>query len=264
MGASCHKLLFSASKHEQRLGSARHGASPGRTGARTRNKVSFFFRTGTIVCVLRNFFFYVRDMLEESVRDLGCTMRELQDRLHGVDREDNEWKTRYETQTEVNAQLQRQTSLVHERLEDLRGKPMDRLASIRSYDDMPTEALRQRLKLLTDDKSQLRSQLMDYRIRIEQEGKAFHRTNDERRAYLSEIAKLSSTVEAQRRQYSMPPQRAAESQPRAKQWSRKSEGDAKRGKAKESEGGGGHVKGGGGPKAQHGSRLPTLKHHVKH
>ncbi|XP_061902172.1 coiled-coil domain-containing protein 169-like isoform X2 [Entelurus aequoreus] len=206
----------------------------------------------------------IKDMLEESVRDLGCTMRELQDRLHGVDREDNEWKTRYETQTEVNAQLQRQTSLVHERLEDLRGKPMDRLASIRSYDDMPTEALRQRLKLLTDDKSQLRSQLMDYRIRIEQEGKAFHRTNDERRAYLSEIAKLSSTVEAQRRQYSMPPQRAAESQPRAKQWSRKSEGDAKRGKAKESEGGGGHVKGGGGPKAQHGSRLPTLKHHVKH
>ncbi|XP_054611810.1 coiled-coil domain containing 169 isoform X2 [Dunckerocampus dactyliophorus] len=212
----------------------------------------------------------IKDMLEESVRDLGCTMRELQDRLHGVDGEDNEWKTRYETQTELNVQLQRQISLIHERLEDLRGKPMDRLASIRSYDDMPLESLRQRLKLLTDEKSQLHSQLMDSRIRIEQEGKSFHKTNDERRAYLSEIAKLSSTVDAQIRQYSMPPQRGTESKKRAKQPSRKSEADGKKGKVKENDGGE-CVKGEGGmversqqKKSHHGSRLPTLKQHVKH
>lgn len=36
----------------------------------------------------------------------------------------NEWKTRYETQTELNGQLERQMSLIHERLEDLRGNPM--------------------------------------------------------------------------------------------------------------------------------------------
>nr|XP_057942421.1 coiled-coil domain containing 169 isoform X2 [Doryrhamphus excisus] len=204
-------------------------------------------------------------MLEESVRDLSCTMRELQDRLHGVDGEDNEWKTRYETQTELNLQLQRQISIIHERLEDLRGKPMDRLASIRSYDDMPLESLRQRLKLLTDEKSQLHSQLIDSRIRIEQEGKSFHKTNDERRAYLSEIAKLSSTVDAQRRQYSMPPQRGTESKLRAKQPSRKSEADGKKGKAKENEGGEcGMLEKSQQKKAHHGSRLPTLKQHVKH
>ncbi|XP_037126192.1 coiled-coil domain containing 169 isoform X4 [Syngnathus acus] len=174
----------------------------------------------------------MKGMLEESVRDLRCTTRELQDRLHGVDGEDNEWKTRYETQTELNAQLQRQLALVHERLQDLRGNPVGemtlssnedgyRLASIRSYDDMPPESLRHRLKLLTDEKSGLQSQLADCRVSIELESKvsgtelmhsiqllstisarffwgggnqAFHKTNDERRAYLSEIAKVSDLL----------------------------------------------------------------------
>lgn len=36
----------------------------------------------------------------------------------------NEWKTRYETQVELNGQLERQMSLVHERLEGLRGNPV--------------------------------------------------------------------------------------------------------------------------------------------
>lgn len=36
----------------------------------------------------------------------------------------NEWKTRFETQVELNGQLERQISLIHERLEDLRGNPM--------------------------------------------------------------------------------------------------------------------------------------------
>ncbi|XP_049599257.1 coiled-coil domain-containing protein 169 isoform X2 [Syngnathus scovelli] len=202
----------------------------------------------------------MKGMLEESVRDLRCTTRELQDRLHGVDGEDNEWKTRYETQTELNAQLQKQLALVHERLQDLRGNPVDRLASIRSYDDMPPESLRHRLKLLTEEKSGLQRQLADCRVSIELESKAFHKTNDERRAYLSEIAKLSSTVDDQRRQYSKQPQRAPESKLRAKQPSRKSETDAKKGKAVECDGGGarGEVR-----KSLLGNRLPTLKHHVK-
>uniref|UniRef100_A0A672GU82 Uncharacterized protein n=1 Tax=Salarias fasciatus TaxID=181472 RepID=A0A672GU82_SALFA len=83
-------------------------------------------------------------------------MSELQDRLHSVDGEgdqqllelpelgmivkfcvhlhvfflflfcdilENEWKTRYETQIELNGQLERQISLIHERLEDIRGNP---------------------------------------------------------------------------------------------------------------------------------------------
>ncbi|KAM6912074.1 coiled-coil domain-containing protein 169 [Lycodopsis pacificus] len=219
----------------------------------------------------------MKEMLEESVSDLRSTMCELQERLHSVDGEGNEWKTRYETQIELNGQLDRQMSLIHERLEDLRGNPMDRLASIRSYDDMSVETLRQRLKLLTEEKSELQSQLMDCHGRVEQEGKAFHKTNDERRAYLSEIATLSSTLEAQRRQYSTQPQRAPESKQRrsvrqnkGRQTSRKPEADSKKGKEREEDGGGDCVKegGGGGATAERGeeynskreSGLPTLKY----
>uniref|UniRef100_A0A672YST6 Coiled-coil domain containing 169 n=1 Tax=Sphaeramia orbicularis TaxID=375764 RepID=A0A672YST6_9TELE len=66
----------------------------------------------------------IREMLEESVSDLRNTMCELQQRLHSVDGEENEWKTRYETQVELNGQLERQISLIHERLEDLQGNPI--------------------------------------------------------------------------------------------------------------------------------------------
>ncbi|XP_035481511.2 coiled-coil domain containing 169 isoform X2 [Scophthalmus maximus] len=220
----------------------------------------------------------MREMLEESVSDLRSTMCELQERLHSVDGEGNEWKTRYETQTELNGQLERQISLIHERLEDLRGNPMDRLAAIRSYDDMPIETLRQRVKLLSEEKCDLQGQLTDCHLTTEQEGKAFHKTNDERRAYLSEIAKLSSTIEAQRRQYSTQPQRAPDSKlRRGKQSRRNAEAYSKKGKEREEDGGGGgaHVKGGGGcgastaqrreeEKSLRGSRLPTLKHYLKH
>ncbi|XP_056450882.1 coiled-coil domain containing 169 [Gadus chalcogrammus] len=176
----------------------------------------------------------MKDMLEESVSDLRGTMRELQERLHSVDGEGNEWKTRYETQIELNGQLQRQISMVHDKLEDLRGNPMDRLASVRSYEDMPSDALQQRLKLLTNEKAELQSHLMDCRVGIEEEGKAFHRTNDERRAYLSEIAKLSSTLEANRRvQYPNQPRGAPESQQkksiREKQASRRADTESKGG-----------------------------------
>ncbi|XP_040038827.2 LOW QUALITY PROTEIN: coiled-coil domain-containing protein 169 [Gasterosteus aculeatus] len=213
-----------------------------------------------------------KDALEESVTDLRSTMVELQERLHSVDGEGNEWKTRYETQIELNGQLERQMSIIRERLEELRGNPVDRLASIRTYDDMPVETLRHRLKLLTEEKSDLQSQLMDCRGRIEQEGKAFHKTNDERRAYLSEIAKLSS--EAQRRQYSVQPQGTVESKPRrGRRTSRKAKADSKRGK-REEDGGGVFAKGGGGGGATaeqreqynsyRESRLPTLKYDLKH
>ncbi|KAJ7997469.1 hypothetical protein DPEC_G00229340 [Dallia pectoralis] len=159
----------------------------------------------------------IKDMLEESVCDLRSTMQELEERLHCVDGEGNEWKTRYETQVDLNGQLERQITLVHERLDNLQGNPMDRLASIRSYDDMPLDSLRQRLQVLTNEKAALQEEMINCRLRIEQEGKAFHKSNDERRAYLSEIAKLSSTLDSTRRQYQFQPR--SERAPESRQYS---------------------------------------------
>ncbi|XP_041706274.2 coiled-coil domain containing 169 [Coregonus clupeaformis] len=222
----------------------------------------------------------MKEMLQESVCDLRSTMTELEERLNSVNLEGNEWKTRYDTQVELNGQLERQITLVHERLEDLQRNPMDRLASIRSYDEIPVDALRQRLKVLTNEKAALQGQLLDCGLRIEQEGKAFHKANSERRAYLSEIAKLSSNLDVTRRKYQVQPQRAPESQQYPVQPHRAPESHMRKGKqtskqsGREEGRGGGRGGGGGGTtteegrggggrgvrKAELGSRLPRLKH----
>uniref|UniRef100_A0A3P8W0M4 Coiled-coil domain containing 169 n=1 Tax=Cynoglossus semilaevis TaxID=244447 RepID=A0A3P8W0M4_CYNSE len=170
-------------------------------------------------------------MLDESVSDLRSTMCELQDRLHSVDGEGSEWKTRYETQVELNGQLDRQISLINERLGDLRGNPIDRLASIRSYDDMPPgAAFKVSDKTTRQEKKNMIPDFVSFKYQ------AFHKTNDERRAYLSEIAKVS---------VHFCPQRG------------------------EAAGRGVHVKGGATEKRNEekspkGSRLPSLKHYNEH
>ncbi|XP_066507804.1 coiled-coil domain containing 169 isoform X2 [Hoplias malabaricus] len=147
----------------------------------------------------------VKEMMEDAVSDLRRTLVYLEQRLHSVEGEGNEWRTRYETQQEMNGQLERQIGVMQERLESLRGNPMDRLAAIRSYDEMTVDALRQRLKLLSTEKSSFQNQMLECRLRIEQEGKAYQKAYDERRAYLSEIAKVSSAFDLTRKQYQTQP-----------------------------------------------------------
>ncbi|XP_062870472.1 coiled-coil domain containing 169 [Trichomycterus rosablanca] len=146
----------------------------------------------------------IRDMLKDSVSDLRNTLADLQERLNNVDGEGNEWRTRYETQLELNVQLKKQIGFVQERLEGLQGNPMDRLASIRSFDEMSVETLRDRLKLLSTEKRSLESQLLECRLRTDQEGKAYQKAYDERRSYLSEIAKVSSGLDYSRKQHLAP------------------------------------------------------------
>nr|XP_055064068.1 coiled-coil domain containing 169 isoform X1 [Misgurnus anguillicaudatus] len=152
----------------------------------------------------------VNEMLQGSVCDLKSTLADLEERLRNVDGEENEWRTRYETQLELNGQLETQISVVGERLEILRRDPSDRLASIRSYDEMPVDGLRQRLKLLTTEKNSLQNQLMDLQMRIVREGKAYQKVYEERRAYLAEIAQLSSALDHSRRQQMVQAQRTAQ------------------------------------------------------
>ncbi|XP_054907521.1 coiled-coil domain containing 169 isoform X1 [Poeciliopsis prolifica] len=247
----------------------------------------------------------LKEMLVGSVCDLRCTVAELQERLRSVDGEgflssmlhrhghqiaihykedktpkiiskkSNEWKTRFETQVELNGQLERQISHIQQRLEIIKGNPVDRLAFIRLYEDMGLEMLKEHLTILTEKKTDLHNQLKNCHLQMEQEEKAFHKTNDERRAYLTEIAMLSSVREPQRRQYANQRQRAPESkQIRGKDIHRKAQAGSNKGTEEGlterlNEGGGG----GGGDsttergmkkKSQRESRLPTLKHQGKH
>ncbi|XP_061105454.1 coiled-coil domain containing 169 [Conger conger] len=114
----------------------------------------------------------LKDLLEVSVSELRATVAELEKRLHSVENAENEWRTRLETQQELNGQLEQQICLVREKLEDLRGNPDDRLSSIRGYDAMPVDALKRILEQLTRDKASLQNQLTDCSLRIAQEAKA--------------------------------------------------------------------------------------------
>ncbi|XP_066438833.1 coiled-coil domain-containing protein 169 isoform X2 [Eleutherodactylus coqui] len=130
----------------------------------------------------------MKEVLQASIFEMKNTLADLERKLNSVEDEGNEWKTRYETQVELNRQLERQIHALQEKSEYVRGNPTDRLSSIRSYDQMPVGALNQYLKHLEEEKNSMENQLKDFELRIEQESKAYYKVNDERRMYFTEIA----------------------------------------------------------------------------
>ncbi|XP_075276548.1 coiled-coil domain-containing protein 169 [Opisthocomus hoazin] len=141
-----------------------------------------------------------KQMLEISIFELKNTVTELEKRLNSVEDEGNEWKTRYETQVELNKQLERQIHILQEKVELIRGNPADKLSIVRTFDQMPVGSLKDVLKQLEEEKKSLLNQLKDYELRLEQEAKAYHKANDERRMYLSEILQTSATLKIIERQ----------------------------------------------------------------
>ncbi|XP_038674825.1 coiled-coil domain containing 169 isoform X1 [Scyliorhinus canicula] len=145
----------------------------------------------------------MRDMLDQSASDLQNMVAQLEKRLDSIEDEGNEWKTRYETQQELNTQLERQIRILEEKVEYIRGNPADRLSSVRSYEEMPVGVLKQLIKQLEKEKKSFENQLKNYEWRIEQEAKAYHKANDERRTYLMEIAQATLLIETMKKQKAM-------------------------------------------------------------
>ncbi|XP_025026776.1 coiled-coil domain-containing protein 169 isoform X2 [Python bivittatus] len=113
----------------------------------------------------------MKEMLELSIFEMNNTVAELEKTLNRIDDEDNEWKTRYETQIELNKQLERQIGFLQGKVEHLDGNPTDKLASVRSFDQMHMDSLHQFLKKLEEEKKSLQNQLKEYELRLEQEAK---------------------------------------------------------------------------------------------
>ncbi|KAM6139993.1 coiled-coil domain-containing protein 169-like [Pterocles gutturalis] len=139
-------------------------------------------------------------MLQNSIFELRNTVTELEKRLSSVEDEGNEWKTRYETQVELNKQLERQINILHEKMELIHGNPSDKLSIVRTFDQMPVSSLKEVLKQLEEEKKSFQNQLKDYELRLEQEAKAYHKANDERHMYLSEILQTSAKLKTVERQ----------------------------------------------------------------
>ncbi|XP_038055690.1 coiled-coil domain-containing protein 169-like [Patiria miniata] len=135
-------------------------------------------------------------MLENSVGDLKSTVTEMERRYELASEEDNEWKTRCETQEELNQLLSKQIQYLQDRLDQSRDSAKDGFESdLRSYDELSEGSLRKLLKQIEREKQSLESQLRDYEWRLDQESKAFHKANDERRNLHTELLQAKLKLE---------------------------------------------------------------------
>uniref|UniRef100_A0A8C3W9H8 Coiled-coil domain containing 169 n=1 Tax=Catagonus wagneri TaxID=51154 RepID=A0A8C3W9H8_9CETA len=142
---------------------------------------------------------HLKDIVQLSVLEIEHTISELEAKL-STDDEGGEWKTHYETQLELNDQLEKQIVSLKEKLEKICGNLSDRLSSIQVCEQMPMESLNALLKQLEKEKRSLESQVKDYALRLEQESKAYSKTNSEQRTYLAEMSQVSGSNQVSKRQ----------------------------------------------------------------
>ncbi|XP_054302395.1 coiled-coil domain-containing protein 169 isoform X2 [Pongo pygmaeus] len=140
-----------------------------------------------------------KDAVQLSIFELRHKITELEAKLN-TDNEGSEWKTRYETQLELNDQLEKQIVYLKEKMEKIRGNSSDRLSSIRVYERMPVESLNTLLKQLEKEKRTLESQVKYYALKLEQESKAYQKINNERCTYLAEMSQGSGLHQVSKRQ----------------------------------------------------------------
>ncbi len=105
---------------------------------------------------------YIR-ALEANYKEMLESAKELEHCLNFIDRESNEWKTRYENQIEINRGILAQSKLVEKTLEELK----NRFKNQKSLLSVPKEGVEK----LNEEKKRVGDELADYKWRLEQEDK---------------------------------------------------------------------------------------------
>ncbi|XP_052793840.1 coiled-coil domain-containing protein 169-like isoform X31 [Mya arenaria] len=151
----------------------------------------------------------MKEMLDQSAKELRITVEELEKRyeaienegmykyLEMVEEERNEWKTRFETQEEMNQQLERQIIMLQDKIEEAKRNLKDAGKTprdMKSFDDL-SDANPQMVKTMEREKQQLYNQLRDLEWRLDQESKAYHKANDERKQYVLEINATKGNID---------------------------------------------------------------------
>ncbi|XP_052793837.1 coiled-coil domain-containing protein 169-like isoform X28 [Mya arenaria] len=162
----------------------------------------------------------MKEMLDQSAKELRITVEELEKRyeaienegmykyLEMVEEERNEWKTRFETQEEMNQQLERQIIMLQDKIEEAKRNLKDAESKkkiarkkagktprdMKSFDDL-SDANPQMVKTMEREKQQLYNQLRDLEWRLDQESKAYHKANDERKQYVLEINATKGNID---------------------------------------------------------------------
>ncbi|XP_060566101.1 uncharacterized protein LOC132725103 isoform X4 [Ruditapes philippinarum] len=209
----------------------------------------------------------MKEMLDQSARELRITVEELEKRYEAIESEDpdltargNEWKTRFETQEEMNQQLERQIIMLQDKIEEAKrnlkdadlvqlyqskkieaknyvagransppdtrtGTPKSKSTGItinisvspqagktprdmKSFDDLSdyihhlkrildieAKANPAMVKNMEKEKNLLYNQLRDLEWRLDQESKAYHKANDERKQYVVEINSTKGNID---------------------------------------------------------------------
>jgi len=136
-------------------------------------------------------------MLEQSSVELENTIANLEEKNNSVEDEDNEWKTRFETQQEMNNQLEKQIVLLRDKLGQLKipsrdGKPSNHL---KTYNGLSDPEIRKLMRQLERDKVELQGQLRDLEWRLDNESKAYYKINEERKKYLTELDETAAFID---------------------------------------------------------------------
>ncbi|XP_060566140.1 coiled-coil domain-containing protein 169-like isoform X41 [Ruditapes philippinarum] len=160
----------------------------------------------------------MKEMLDQSARELRITVEELEKRYEAIESEDpdltargNEWKTRFETQEEMNQQLERQIIMLQDKIEEAKRNLKDAGKTprdMKSFDDLSdyihhlkrildieAKANPAMVKNMEKEKNLLYNQLRDLEWRLDQESKAYHKANDERKQYVVEINSTKGNID---------------------------------------------------------------------
>ncbi|XP_036364188.1 coiled-coil domain-containing protein 169-like isoform X2 [Octopus sinensis] len=139
----------------------------------------------------------MKDMLDNSLQELITTVKELEQRSETIQDEGNEWRTRFETQEEINKQLQQQDLVLTKKVDEARSNLKEAMKKPKDNNSTQdnTEITPQYVKILEKEKNSLANQLRDLEWRLDQESKAYHKANDERKQYILEINITKSTLE---------------------------------------------------------------------
>ncbi|XP_052278821.1 coiled-coil domain-containing protein 169-like isoform X5 [Dreissena polymorpha] len=150
----------------------------------------------------------MKEMLDQSAKELRITVEELEKRYEAIENEGNEWKTRFETQEEMNQQLERQIIMLQDKIEEAKRNLKDEETvkqnnrkkagktprDAKSFDDL-SDANPAMVKTMEKEKALLYNQLRDLEWRLDQESKAYHKANDERKQYVLEINTTKGNID---------------------------------------------------------------------
>ncbi|XP_032811236.2 coiled-coil domain-containing protein 169 isoform X1 [Petromyzon marinus] len=141
-------------------------------------------------------------MLEISIKELQKTAIEMEKRLGQVEEEGCEWRTRYETQRELNERLRLQLEEMRTKVKEGRDTLRERMNVMQGYNQQSKESLKQLLWKKEEERQSLQETLVDYEWRIAQEAKAYHKVINEKREVLNQ---LGETLDISTRQKKVKP-----------------------------------------------------------